>query len=160
MTGQGCGSVLGGSWRHAGILLPMFESTQAKTCQYNPMPESCTTPNVPNRLCAMPWEKRYALPDTSITNTALYLTGVTFSGFNGTVCGMASRAIVANPTEVGQECAAPASVVCALPSRGAAARCLRPPHGRSTATRPPTRQASLGGARPTMRASRSARTAR
>ena len=96
-----CGSVLGRGYRHAGILLPMFESTQGKTCDFNPMPESCTTPNVPERLCGMPWEKRYALPDVSLTNTALYLTGVTFSGFNGTVCGMQSRAIVANPTEVG-----------------------------------------------------------
>lgn len=100
VTAQGCGSVLGAGYRHAGILLPMFESTQGKTCEYNPMPESCTTPNIPERLCGMPWEKRYALPDVSLTNTALYLTRVTFSNFNASVCGMESNAIVANPTQV------------------------------------------------------------
>lgn len=100
VTGQGCGSVLGSTYRHAGILIPMFESTQGKTCDFNPMPGSCTTPNIPERLCGMPWEKRYALPDVSLTNTAFYLSGVTFSGFNDTVCGQTSKAIVANPTEV------------------------------------------------------------
>ena len=49
----------------------------------------------------MPWEKRYALPD-SRTKADWTLSGVTFVGFVGDTadCGGRSKAIAHNPTQI------------------------------------------------------------
>jgi hypothetical protein len=92
---ENCNSVLGRSFRAAGVLSPQY-TNRGKTCQFEPIP--CRIANFPERLCALPWEKRYGLPSTSAT--AFFMEGVTFSGFNDTGCYGESKAIVWNPTSV------------------------------------------------------------
>lgn len=55
-----CGSVMGAGWRHVGLLASQY-TNKGKTCESGGF-EVCRPPNTPERMCAMPWEKRYALP--------------------------------------------------------------------------------------------------
>ena len=97
VKGDGCGSVLGGAYRRAGILLPQYTS-KGKTCEFEPL-GLCLPVNTPGRLCTMPWEKRYGVAGSA--HVAFYLTNVRFAGFTGSECdGRSSRAIVHNPSQV------------------------------------------------------------
>lgn len=93
-----CGSVLGASYRRAGVLIPQY-TNRAKTCVVDGGLPVCDPLNRPERLCSMPWEKRYGLPSTR--HTQLYLTRVAFSSFAGpgADCGLHSRAVLLNPSQ-------------------------------------------------------------
>ena len=96
--GDTCGSVLGGGYRRAGLLMPQFTG-RAKTCEIDPDGMAvCDPPNIVTRMCSLPWEQRYG---TGLGGAhAMFLSGVTFSGFNVSECGgLASHAVVQNPTQ-------------------------------------------------------------
>jgi hypothetical protein len=97
-TGRACGSVLGGGWRRAGLMLPQY-TNRGKTCEVDGGLDVCRPVNRPERLCGMPWENRFGLPSTR--NTHMYVNNVTFSAFAGFAgdCGLESRAVVVNPTQ-------------------------------------------------------------
>ena len=99
VTGASCGSVFGPSVRRIGWLIPQV-TNKGKTCDLSPLPV-CNPPNQPERLCAMPWEKRFGLPEGQ-TKADWTLTSVTFVGFVGDTadCGGRSKAIAHNPTQV------------------------------------------------------------
>lgn len=96
--GTTCGSVLGSAYRRVGILAPQYLN-RGKTCAVDGGLDVCRPPNRPERLCSMPWEKRYGLPSTR--HTQAYVTNVVFSNFagEGGDCGRHSRAIMTNPTQ-------------------------------------------------------------
>ena len=98
VVGSSCGSVFGPTVRRVGWLIPQV-TNKGKTCLLGGL-AVCSPPNQPERLCALPWEKRYALPDPHI-KADWTLTGVTFVGFGGSDCGGRVKAIAHNPTQVG-----------------------------------------------------------
>jgi hypothetical protein len=61
VAGVGCNSVLGVGWRHVGVMASQY-TNKGKTCEFGGF-EVCRPPNTPERMCALPWEKRYALPN-------------------------------------------------------------------------------------------------
>jgi hypothetical protein len=65
LLAESCDSVTRAFW-HVGILLPIV-TNMGKTCEEGAHPGAldlegkCTKPNIPDRGCAMPWEKRYGI---------------------------------------------------------------------------------------------------
>ena len=99
VVGTTCGSVFGPTVRRIGWLIPQI-TNKGKTCTLSPG-GVCSPPNQPERLCAMPWEKRYALPEGHM-KMDWTLRNVTFVNFVGDSldCGGRSKAIAHNPTQV------------------------------------------------------------
>lgn len=94
--GSTCNSVFGPSFRHVGVVIPQY-TNRAKTCALDGGLNVCDPPNTPERMCSMPWEKRFGLPSTA--STRFYMDNVTFIGFNGTDCGRQSVAVAFNPSQ-------------------------------------------------------------
>ncbi|KAA0165290.1 hypothetical protein FNF31_01943 [Cafeteria roenbergensis] len=93
----GCNSVLGAKFRRAGIMSSQY-TNRGKTCEHDFLP-FCYPSNKPERMCSMPWEKRYGLPGTR--HGELHVQNTVFTNFDGDDdCGSKSRAVVANPTQV------------------------------------------------------------
>ena len=79
---QNCQSVLKDIYRRVGVMVPIF-TNKARTCTMTKDFTPCDPPNTPDRLCQMPWEKRYALP-ISNQYKEFHLHDVEFVGFNST----------------------------------------------------------------------------
>ena len=62
VSGLGCHSVYGSGWRRVGIMSSQYLSL-GKTCLVSGMFAQCNPITTPVRLCSLPWEKRYALPN-------------------------------------------------------------------------------------------------
>ena len=95
-----CGSVFGDGVRRVGVLVPQY-TNRGKTCEADGTLATCRPVNRPERLCGMPWERRFGLP--SLQAAQFFLTRVAFAGFAGDGdCGgaQASAAIAWNPTQV------------------------------------------------------------
>jgi hypothetical protein len=58
---------------------------------------NCRPINLPERLCNLPWEKRYGLPSANFAKT--YITNTAFGHFNTNDCGRQSYAIMPNPSQ-------------------------------------------------------------
>jgi hypothetical protein len=56
-----CQSVIAGSYKRVGILLPQFLDAP-KTCAMAQRFQVCEPPSTPDRLCGMPWENRFGVP--------------------------------------------------------------------------------------------------
>ena len=87
-----------------GILGPQY-TNRGKTCTVDGGLTTCFPPNMPERLCGMPWEKKFGLPSTYATQ--LYLTNCTFGGFpgvepacGGSSSGAYSAAYAPNPSQL------------------------------------------------------------
>ena len=59
--------------------------------------EVCRPPTRPERLCGLPWEKRYGLPSAS--NAYMNVSSVTFAQFARDDCDQRSVAFAWNPTQ-------------------------------------------------------------
>jgi hypothetical protein len=79
-TSLTCQSILSSMYRRVGLLIPMF-TNKARTCAMSGAFTPCDPPNTPDRLCQMPWEKRYALPIPGIY-TEFHIHDLEFIGFN------------------------------------------------------------------------------
>lgn len=95
--GVTCGSVLGTTYSRVGILTPQY-TNRGKTCEVDGTLDVCRPPNRPERLCGMPWEKKYGLPVSQFGH--LYVTKTRFAYFAHTECGdYRSVAIAHNPSQ-------------------------------------------------------------
>jgi len=92
-----CRSVLGTAFRRAGLMTSQY-TNRGKTCEHDFLP-FCYPKSKPERMCSMPWEKRYGLPGTR--HAELHVRDTVFTHFGGdNDCGAMSRAVVHNPTQV------------------------------------------------------------
>ena len=98
-----CNSVLGTTdYTRVGVLIP--QSTNAgKTCRVAGRFQtgSCNPSVYPDRLCALPWEKRYGLASGELYSEH-HLFNNTFIGFSSssTCMGTYGAAVAINPTQV------------------------------------------------------------
>ncbi len=60
-VGVGCNSVYGTGWRRVGVMTTQYTNL-GKTCGVSGGLAVCRPPTTPERMCGMPWEKRYGLP--------------------------------------------------------------------------------------------------
>jgi hypothetical protein len=60
-AGLRCNSVYGTAWRRVGIMSSQYTNL-GKTCGVSGGLTVCRPVTTPERLCSMPWEKRYGLP--------------------------------------------------------------------------------------------------
>eukprot|EP00051_Salpingoeca_urceolata_P019992 m.295984 g.295984 ORF g.295984 m.295984 type:complete len:3942 (+) comp19518_c0_seq1:299-12124(+) len=90
-----CQSVFGSGYRRVGVVLSQYLN-RVKTCDRAGLPV-CRPPNLPERMCSMPWEKRYGLP--AAVHGKLVLSSVTFGHFSESDCGLKSLAISTNPSQ-------------------------------------------------------------
>ncbi|CAE7614256.1 PKHD1L1, partial [Symbiodinium sp. KB8] len=96
VKGQGCNSVFGRAFRRVSVILPQYLN-RAKTCDVDQGLEVCRPPTRPERLCGLPWEKRYGLPSAS--NAYMNVSSVTFAQFARDDCDQRSVAFAWNPTQ-------------------------------------------------------------
>ena len=75
-----CQSTLVDLYKRVGVLIPLF-TNKPRTCTMSGAFTPCDPPNTPDRLCQMPWEKRYALPIPNLYSE-FHLHDVNFVGFN------------------------------------------------------------------------------
>ncbi len=101
MEGHKCNSVFGAGVRRVGLMTPQY-TNRGKTCFIDGIYGSglpvCRPPTTPERLCSLPWEKRYGLPYGS-AHGELVASTTTFAYFAGTECAQRSTAIAWNPTQ-------------------------------------------------------------
>jgi hypothetical protein len=103
LSTSSCDSVVGPYYRRVGILLPQF-TNGPKTCATAGR-FRCDPPNVPDRMCGMPWELRFGLP-VSMLYAETHLHNVTFLGFHANASvsdSYRSAAIALNPSQVDQQ---------------------------------------------------------
>ena len=62
VAGVGCNSVYGAGWRRVGIMSSQYTNL-GKTCGVSHELPVCRPVTTPVRMCSMPWEKRYGLPN-------------------------------------------------------------------------------------------------
>lgn len=74
-----CSSVIHGIYRRVGVLLPQW-TNKPQTCAIAGRFDQCEPPTTPDRLCLLPWEKRYGLP-VDIAYAEQHIHDVTFLGF-------------------------------------------------------------------------------
>eukprot|EP01036_Dinobryon_divergens_P027890 gene27890-36744_t len=76
-----CGSVISKLYRRVGILIPQW-TNKPKTCaiagRFDGL--ACDPPTTPDRLCEMPWEKRYGLP-LDVVYAEQHIHDTAFIGF-------------------------------------------------------------------------------
>jgi hypothetical protein len=91
----GCNSVYGPTVRRVGMMTTQY-TNRGKTCEHDFLP-FCYPKNKPERMCSMPWEKRYGLPGTR--HAEVHVQNTVISSFADNDCGMKSRAIAHNPSQ-------------------------------------------------------------
>eukprot|EP01138_Halocafeteria_seosinensis_P003625 gb/GECG01003704.1/.p1 GENE.gb/GECG01003704.1/~~gb/GECG01003704.1/.p1 ORF type:complete len:3814 (+),score=427.70 gb/GECG01003704.1/:1-11442(+) len=98
LEGKGCNSVFGGGYRRVGIVNSQYTG-KAKTCHASPE-FSCDLdpPNTPGKLCSLPWELRYGVPETF--DATVNIDNVTFGDFQQDDCGLKSVAVAHNPSQI------------------------------------------------------------
>lgn len=98
VVGTSCNSVLGDAFRHVGLMLPQYGS-MGKTCGVAGGIDNCRPPNMPERMCVLPWGERYGV--VGALHAELHLERVTFANFDSDACGgaMRSAAVVNNPRQ-------------------------------------------------------------
>lgn len=74
-----CSSVINGIYRRVGVLLPQW-TNKPQTCAIEGRFDQCEPPTTPDRLCLLPWEKRYGLP-VDIAYAEQHIHDTTFLGF-------------------------------------------------------------------------------
>ena len=96
-----CNSVIGQHYRRVGVLLPQH-TNGPKTCATAGR-FRCRPSNVPDRLCGMPWQKRFGVP-VSMLYSEMHIHNVSFIGFRGNESipssAYRSSAIAINPSQV------------------------------------------------------------
>ena len=102
-TASTCQSVLADTdYTRVGILIPQW-TNRGKTCTMNSdlSPASCSVePLLPDRLCGLPWEKRYALPMEYLYSEH-HVRNVSFTGFSSDPsCATRGAAIALNPSQI------------------------------------------------------------
>jgi hypothetical protein len=95
LRGLTCGSEFGSQVRRVGIVMPQYTNLP-KTCQLGGV-TPCTPANVVNRICSIPWERRFGNVD--IQHATLNISDTAFRYWATNDCGMSSRAIRLNPTQ-------------------------------------------------------------
>lgn len=108
-----CGSIFADMYRRVGLLIPMA-TNKPRTCAIAGRFSTCNPPNTPDRLCELPWDKRYGLPYL-IQYTEFHLHNNEFIGFesrsynaSSSLAGQCipstytdrSVAVALNPTEI------------------------------------------------------------
>ncbi len=93
-----CNSVFGNTWRRVGIMSTQYTNL-GKTCAVSGGLQTCRPPTTPERMCGMPWEKRYGLP-LGIDSADLFVEDTVFAHFAATECGQRSAAVAMNPSQV------------------------------------------------------------
>eukprot|EP00048_Salpingoeca_helianthica_P015090 m.224971 g.224971 ORF g.224971 m.224971 type:complete len:4030 (+) comp16594_c0_seq1:296-12385(+) len=96
--GNSCQSVFGSGYRRVGVVVPQYLN-RPKTCIMDGGLPVCRPPTTPERMCSLPWEKRYGLPTTDV-HAELYLTNTVFGYFQPSDCGRVSVGLTLNPTQV------------------------------------------------------------
>lgn len=96
-TSNTCGSAIGSQFRRVGLLTAQYLN-RAKTCEIDGTLPVCRPPTRPERMCSMPWEKRYGLPSTPMART--FVSNTVFGFFNQSDCGLESRAIAHHPLQI------------------------------------------------------------
>jgi len=80
-----CGSVISQLYRRVGVLIPQW-TNKPKTCaiagRFAGL--ACDPPTTPDRLCEMPWEKRYGLP-LDVAYAEQHIHDTAFIGFQSYV---------------------------------------------------------------------------
>jgi hypothetical protein len=98
-AGLTCRSVYGLEWRRVGITSAQYTGL-AKTCGVNGELQVCRPVTTPERMCGMPWEKRYGLPD-AVSHAELFISNTVFAHFpDPSDCGKRSAILVLNPSQV------------------------------------------------------------
>ncbi|CAM9185240.1 unnamed protein product, partial [Ectocarpus fasciculatus] len=96
-----CNSVISNHYRRVGVLLPQH-TNGPKTCATAGR-FRCRPANVPDRLCGMPWQKRFGVP-VSMLYAEMHIHNVSFIGFraNASIPSLSYRssAIAINPSQV------------------------------------------------------------
>jgi len=70
-----------------------------KTCGVSGGLQVCRPVTTPERMCGMPWERRYGLPD-GINHAEVFVDNTVFAHFAGTTdCGRRSAIFVLNPSQ-------------------------------------------------------------
>eukprot|EP00931_Biecheleriopsis_adriatica_P123454 TRINITY_DN9849_c0_g1_i1.p1 TRINITY_DN9849_c0_g1~~TRINITY_DN9849_c0_g1_i1.p1 ORF type:complete len:5765 (-),score=1054.79 TRINITY_DN9849_c0_g1_i1:19-14961(-) len=90
-----CQSTAGPEFRRIGVMLPVI-TNRGKSCEDGPTLQLCPSAVIPDRNCALPWEKRYGIRGSRQSH--FYLENITFSGFLEEDCDKRSVAISYNPT--------------------------------------------------------------
>lgn len=92
------GSVMGLTYARTGIIGSQY-TNRAKTGEFDNAVLK-RPPNRPERLCGLPWEKRFGLPSTR--GTHMFLTDIVFAGYVEDYQGLKTTAYSLNPTQVDQ----------------------------------------------------------
>ena len=95
-----CRSSISDFYHRVGVLVSQF-TNRAKTCGAEGRFDQCQPPTTPDRLCAMPFDKRYALPH-NFQYTEMHIHDTVFTGFRMNVTNKArsSAAVAFNPTQI------------------------------------------------------------
>ena len=94
-----CGTLTSEKYKRVGVMLPLYTDA-GKTCTSMGRFAVCDPPHTPDRLCAVPWEKRYGnvMP---IQYAEQHIKDVKFFGFRTSSCNSyQSAAIAINPSGV------------------------------------------------------------
>jgi len=97
-AGTTCNSVLGTSYRRVGVLIPQYLN-RAKTCGVAGGLAVCRPVTTPTFNCFLPWEKRSGLPGASAQGN-VFVSNTSFAFFQDSDCGLTSKAIALNPTQI------------------------------------------------------------
>ena len=95
-----CRSSISNLYHRVGVLVSQF-TNRAKTCGVEGRFDQCQPPTTPDRLCALPFDKRYALPH-NFQYTEMHIHDTVFTGFRMNVTNKAriSAAVAFNPTQI------------------------------------------------------------
>jgi len=96
--GLSCQSVFGNGYRRVGLISAQYLN-RPKTCKMDGGLDVCRPPTTPERLCSLPWEKRYGLPTTSV-HGEMYVVNTVFGYFDQVDCGRRSVAVALNPSQI------------------------------------------------------------
>jgi hypothetical protein len=97
IVGVRCSSVFGEPFRRVGLISSQYLNA-AKSCEKAGGVDNCRPPNLPERLCSMPWEKRHGLPSANFGKIVVTNTAIAY--FSESDCGKKSVAYTINPSQV------------------------------------------------------------
>ena len=97
-----CSSVINSYYHRAGIVVSQWTS-RGKTCGVDNGWDQCQPYDTPERLCALPLDKRYAVP-VGMQYSEMHIHDTTFSGFRTDVASSRiATAMAVNPSQIDQQ---------------------------------------------------------